>query len=277
MDNNMSTYFIGDIHGCYKNLQTILNNIQFNSNIDMLYLTGDLVARGPHSLKVLRWVKNLSHNVKTVLGNHDLHLLENYFHIHHKKIEDSFKYILNAPDIDELMHWLRHQSILHIDEDKKLLMIHAGLHPTWNLEKIKVYAKEIENILISEHPYLLFYNQNHLHDVKYININPKKIIKIQNNVNIFTKIRYIYSNGCLNLTYKNNPENAPKNIYPWFNLSQFINSTYSIIFGHWASLTRNNIPIGFYGLDSGCCWGGHLTALRWEDKKIIHIPCVPPA
>lgn len=273
----MSTYFIGDIHGCYKNLKTILTKIRFDPSIDMLYLTGDLVSRGPKSLEVLRWVKSFTNKVKTVLGNHDLHLLAAYFGINYKNFKNSFNSILNAPDIDELMYWLRHQSILHIDEDRRFLLIHAGIHPSWNLNQLKLYAQEIEKILISNNPHLLFCDSNQLLQLKKMNINITDIKQIQKNVNIFTKIRYVHLNGSLDFTYKDIPENTPKNIYPWFKSLKNIRSDYKIIFGHWASLKNWHIPRGFYGLDSGCCWGGNLTVLRWEDKKITHVSCDPPA
>lgn len=275
----MSTYFIGDVHGCYNNLRNILDNVNFDPNYDMLYLTGDLVARGPNSLEVLRLIKSFNKSATTVLGNHDLHLLKTYFGFNHKEFKEYFHTILKAPDVDELMLWLRTQPILHVDETKKLLMSHAGINPQWNLNQTKIYAKEIENILTSKNPFSLF--------KKLSNSNKKKLIKndthnyhiksIQNNLNSFTKMRYIQKNGLLDFKYKDNPENVPKNIYPWFNLLKLITPAYyNIIFGHWASLKHHQIPSGIYGLDSGCCWGGHLTLLRWEDKKIIQTHCRPP-
>lgn len=271
----MSTYFVGDVHGCYKNLKTILDDIHFNHDLDTLYLTGDLVARGPSSLEVLRWIRSFPNSMKTVLGNHDLYLLKTYYGTYDLKFRHSFESILNAPDSGALMHWLRQQPILHVDKNKKLLMSHAGIHPNWDIHLAQLYAQEIENILISDFPELLFNNTNQLQ--QNINININKLKQIQNNLNSFTKIRYVYPNGRLNLTFKDTPEKAPNNIYPWFNLSNHITPNYSIIFGHWASLKSTQIPFGFYGLDSGCCWGGFLTILRWEDKKIIRIPCSPPA
>lgn len=272
----MSTYFIGDIHGCCKNLKTMLKHIRFNPDIDILYLTGDLVSRGPDALGVLRLIRSFKKSAYTVLGNHDLHLLKTYFKVNnYQSSTNVFDSILHAPDSDELMHWLRQQPILYIDEIKKILMIHAGIHPSWNIYHIKQYAQEIEKILISNSPDLLFRKEF----TKISNTNPiniKKLKKIQKNTNIFTKIRYIYSNGQLNMQYKNDPEYAPKNIYPWFNVPRSIPSIYSIIFGHWASLKNTQVSSNVYGLDSGCCWGGSLSALRWEDKKIIHISCSPP-
>lgn len=281
----MSTYFVGDIHGCYNNLRMILDTVRFNPNIDTLYLTGDLVSRGPKSLEVLRWVSNLSNKAKTVLGNHDLHLLQTYLEIHNhnnnnnnnKNFKSSFNSILQASDINELIHWLRHQSILYVNEEKKFLISHAGIHPNWNIFQAKQYAQEIEMILLSDNPHLLFYNLNKNNPLKTVYFSINKLKKIQNNLNIFTKMRYLDCHGQLNLKYKDIPKNAPSNIYPWFNIPNSIVPNYSIIFGHWATLKKIKIPTGFYGLDSGCCWGEKLTILKWEDKKITQIPCSPPA
>lgn len=275
----MSIYFIGDIHGCYNNLQTMLNYIHFNPNVDTLYLTGDLVSRGPNSLEVLRFIKSLKNSARMVLGNHDLYLLKTYFEKKNNSLSDqSFNSILKAPDSEQLIHWLRQQPILYIDENKKILMTHAGIHPNWNIHNVKKYAQEIESILISNHPSILFEKKiTNIPNTHSISISIKKLKIIQENSNIFTRMRYIYANGTLNMQYKNDPKYAPNNIYPWFNLPKLIPSIYSIIFGHWASLKTNKISHNIYGLDSGCCWGGSLTALRWKDKKMIHISCSPPA
>lgn len=275
----MATYFIGDVHGCYDNFRTILDNVNFDPKIDALYLTGDLVSRGPKSLEVLRWVRNPSNNAQTVLGNHDLHLLKAYFKINSKTYINHFHSILKAPDIDELIQWLLHQSILYINENKKILMCHAGIHPSWNIKQSQLYAQDIEHILTSNYPWLLFDKTIHLNCSKIINSNTNinKLQQIQNHLNIFTRMRYIYLNGHLDFSHKNSTKLIPKDIYPWFNLSKHIVPDYSVIFGHWATLQNNLLPLGFYGLDSGCCWGGKLTLLRWEDKKIVQIPCSPPA
>lgn len=273
----MSTYFIGDIHGCCNNLQTMLEHINFNSNTDTLFFTGDLVSRGPNSLEVLRLMRTLKKNIRTVLGNHDLHLLKTYFKINeYQSSTKIFDSILRAPDSDELIHWLRQQPILYINKNKKIILTHAGIHPHWNICNIQKYAQEIESILKSEYLDLLF--KKELENIPNINIiNIKKLKKIQKNIDIFTRMRYIYPDGKLNMEYKNTPEDAPKNIYPWFNLPRLISSKYSIIFGHWASLKNNKKSSKIYGLDSGCCWGETLTALRWEDKKISRISCSPPS
>lgn len=275
----MATYFIGDIHGCYDNLITILDSVKFDPNSDILYLTGDLIARGPKSLEVLRLIKGLAKGAKTVLGNHDLYLLKLYFkkEKNKKNLDSSFKSIFQAPDLDELIFWLCGQSILHIDENKKILMVHAGIHPSWTIKQTILNAQEIEKFLTSKYIHLLFSDLNQFQFLKKLDIDfINKLKKIQQNINIFTKMRYVYLNGNLDFQYKDIPTHVPKNIYPWFKLSKFIIPNYSIVFGHWSSLKNTKIPNGFYGLDSGCCWGGDLSLLRWDDKKITKIPCSPP-
>ncbi|URJ26830.1 symmetrical bis(5'-nucleosyl)-tetraphosphatase [Candidatus Blochmanniella camponoti] len=273
----MSTYFIGDVHGCYRHLQTILDHVCFNPNVDTLHFTGDLIARGPNSLEVLRLVYAFKTSASIVLGNHELHLLKTYFGINGRKRKDYFDAIFNAPDLEELINWLRHQPMLYIDENKKILMTHAGIHPNWNINNTKEYAQEIEEILVSDHYFLLFKKDMHDNVSDMYQIHNSKLKQIQENINVFTRMRYIYLNGQLDLKYKGAPNDAPKNIYPWFSLNKLVDPAYNIIFGHWASLGEIKIPSGMHGLDSGCCWGGALTLLRWEDKKIVSIPCDHPS
>ncbi len=115
----MSTYIVGDIHGCYRELRELLDSVSFDPQQDTLWLTGDLVARGPDSLQVLRYVKSLGSSARLVLGNHDLHLIGIYCKISRNKPKDHLDELLNAPDIDELINWLRRQPLLQVDEDQK--------------------------------------------------------------------------------------------------------------------------------------------------------------
>lgn len=153
----MATYLIGDIHGCYYELRHLLNKVSFDPTKDTLWLTGDLVARGPHSLEVLRFVKSLGSSLKLVLGNHDLHLLGVFAKISRNKPRDKLNELLSAPDADELINWLRRQPILQVDEEKKMIMAHAGITPQWDLETAKMCAREVEAILSSD-SYPLFIN-----------------------------------------------------------------------------------------------------------------------
>ncbi len=146
----MSTYLIGDVHGCYDELIALLKQVDFTPGQDTLWLTGDLVARGPGSLEVLRFVKSLGDSVRMVLGNHDLHLLAVFAGISRNKPKDRLTPLLDAPDADDLINWLRRQPLLQVDEDKKLVMAHAGITPQWDLETAKTCARDVEAVLASD-------------------------------------------------------------------------------------------------------------------------------
>ncbi|MGF7444119.1 bis(5'-nucleosyl)-tetraphosphatase (symmetrical) ApaH, partial [Klebsiella michiganensis] len=143
----MSTYLIGDVHGCYDELIALLEQVEFNPETDTLWLTGDLVARGPGSLEVLRFVKQLGDSVRLVLGNHDLHLLAVFAGISRNKPKDRLKSLLEAPDADDLLNWLRRQPMMQIDEEKKLVMAHAGITPQWDLETAKQCARDVDHYI----------------------------------------------------------------------------------------------------------------------------------
>lgn len=152
----MATYLIGDVHGCYDELIALLHKVEFTPGKDTLWLTGDLVARGPGSLDVLRYVKSLGDSVRLVLGNHDLHLLAVFAGISRNKPKDRLTPLLEAPDADELLNWLRRQPLLQIDEEKKLVMAHAGITPQWDLQTAKECARDVEAVLSSDsYPFFL--------------------------------------------------------------------------------------------------------------------------
>ncbi|OCQ50795.1 Bis(5'-nucleosyl)-tetraphosphatase, symmetrical [Photorhabdus australis subsp. thailandensis] len=267
----MSTYLIGDIHGCYHELRALLTEVNFDPNRDTLWLTGDLVARGPDSLDVLRYVKQLGSAAKIVLGNHDLHLLGVYARISRNKPKDKVDELLSAQDADELINWLRKQPLLQIDNDLKLIMTHAGLTPQWDLETAKMCALEVETMLSSS-SYPLFIDS--MYGDMPNNWSPELsgLARLRFSTNALTRMRYCFPNGQLDMVCKDKPENAPVPLQPWFKLPQQIPEEYSIVFGHWASLEGQGTPDRFYALDTGCCWGGKLTMLRWEDKQYFTQP-----
>ncbi|NIG88763.1 MAG: bis(5'-nucleosyl)-tetraphosphatase (symmetrical), partial [Serratia symbiotica] len=151
----MSTYLIGDIHGCFTELQALLAQVSFKPQCDRLWLTGDLVARGPDSLEVLRFVRALGPAVRLVLGNHDLHLMAVYAGISRNKPKDRLNALLEAPDADELINWLRYQPMIQVDDELKLIMAHAGITPQWDIETAKICARELE-MLLRSNSYPLF-------------------------------------------------------------------------------------------------------------------------
>lgn len=264
----MSTYLIGDVHGCYDELQSLLGQVAFDPQRDQLWLTGDLVARGPASLEVLRFVRSLGDSVKLVLGNHDLHLLAVYAGISRNKPKDRISTLLQADDADELINWLRRQPLLQVDEEKKLVMAHAGITPQWDIETARMCAREVESVLSSD-TYPLFLDA--MYGDMPNNWSPELsgLARLRFSSNALTRMRFCFPNGQLDMISKETPESAPPPLKPWFNIPGPVSRDYTIVFGHWASLEGKGTPEGIIGLDTGCCWGGTLTMLRWEDKRVF--------
>lgn len=262
----MSTYLIGDVHGCLDELLALLVQVNFDPQQDTLWLTGDLVARGPDSLDVLRYVRSLGSAVRMVLGNHDLHLLAVYAGISRNKPKDRITPLLEAADADELINWLRRQPVLQVDDELKLIMAHAGITPQWDIETAKICAREVEMVLSSD-SYPLFLDA--MYGDMPNNWSPELtgLARLRFSTNALTRMRFCFPNGQLDMICKDTPDNAPAPLKPWFDLPRRVDPEYSIIFGHWASLEGKGVPEGIYGLDTGCCWGGDLTLLRWEDKR----------
>lgn len=266
----MSTYLIGDIHGCFDELKTILAQVKFNSVVDILWLTGDLVARGPGSLEVLRLVRSLGDSVRIVLGNHDLHLLAVYAGISRNKPKYHITPLLEAADADELINWLRYQPVLQVDEKKKIVMAHAGITPQWDLATASQCAREVESVLRSD-SYPLFLDAMYGNMPNNWSPELSRLARLRFSTNVFTRMRYCCPNGQLEMNCKDIPEKAPPPLRPWFTLPRSVPECYSIVFGHWAAIMGQGTPANIYGLDTGCCWGGELTLLHWEDKTFIHV------
>ncbi|MCL2894144.1 bis(5'-nucleosyl)-tetraphosphatase (symmetrical) ApaH [Brenneria tiliae] len=262
----MSTYLIGDVHGCLAELEALLAQVSFHPRQDTLWLTGDLVARGPDSLQVLRFVRSLGSAVRVVLGNHDLHLLAVYAGISRNKPKDRLNALLEAPDADELINWLRRQPLLQVDEDVKLVMAHAGITPQWDLATAQMCAREVESMLASD-SYPLFLDSMYGDMPNHWSPELSGLPRLRFSTNVFTRMRYCFAGGQLDMICKEPPTQAPSLLKPWFELPSRIAPAYAIAFGHWASLEGKGTPENIYALDTGCCWGGELTMLRWEDKR----------
>ncbi|MEA9445980.1 bis(5'-nucleosyl)-tetraphosphatase (symmetrical) ApaH [Candidatus Fukatsuia symbiotica] len=272
----MSTYLIGDVHGCFAELRALLAQVNFDVQQDTLWLTGDLVARGSASLAVLRYLRALGSGVRIVLGNHDLHLLAVHAGISRNKPKDHLTELLNAHDIDELINWLRRQPLLQIDHALKLIMVHAGISPQWDIKTAQSCAREVEAVLSSD-SYSLFLNAMYSDTPNSWDPERSGLARLRFSTNVLTRMRYCFPHGQLDMLCKDKPENAPFPLAPWFELPRLIDADYAVAFGHWASLQGTGTPTGIYALDTGCCWGGQLTLLRWEDKRYFtqpaeHIP-----
>lgn len=265
----MSTYVIGDIQGCYAEFQRLLDKIRFDPSKDVLWLVGDLVNRGSASLEVLRFCKNFQGQLHCVLGNHDLHLLAIAAGVRKEKASDTLSAILNAPDRDELLEWLRHRPLLHYDQKLNTVMVHAGIYPLWTLEEAKIYAREVENLLKENNAEFFQYLYGDYNNVpEHWGKNLEGLPRIRFIVNVFTRMRVLNTDDSLNLDFNSTLEDIPSHCMPWFKELLPEYHSVRIVFGHWAALrgTTNIIP-NIFALDTGCVWGGALTAMRLEDEE----------
>ncbi len=261
----MATYAIGDIQGCLDELQTLLDHVAFAAD-DQLWLTGDLVNRGPHSLDTLRFVRGLGDQARVVLGNHDLHLLALAWQNGRQSSKDTLDAILQAPDREELLDWLLHRPLLHHDAGLKFTMVHAGIPPTWKLKQAKRYAREVEAVLRSDQAGGYF---AHMYGNRPDVWSPdlKGWQRLRCITNYFTRMRFCDPQGLLEFNSKCGPESPPAGFAPWYSHPQRLTRNKRILFGHWASLQGNADSDNVYALDTGCVWGGPLTALRLEDLQ----------
>ena len=273
----MSTYVIGDVQGCFDALQRLLAHIQFSHQMDKLYFAGDLVNRGSQSLETLHFIQSLGDKAVVVLGNHDLHLLAvqaGYAPIGSK---DTFSDILTSQAADELCQWLKKQPLLYHDPKHAIVLVHAGILPGWDLNQAKHYASEVEATLqnkgkISCDHFLsnLYGNTPSRWDPNLTGVDRLRFI-----TNVLTRLRFVDQSGHLDLTYKGNLENAPANLIPWFSHPNRHVQNSTLIFGHWAALQGQCTAPNTIAIDTGCCWGGHLSAYCIETGKIDSVDCIP--
>lgn len=271
----MVDYAIGDIQGCYDPLQRLLAEIDFDDRRDRLWLVGDLVNRGPQSLEVLRFIKALPIQPIITLGNHDLHLLATLFTDKPwRGHDDTLLPILRADDALELGHWLRKQRLLYHDEVLNLVMIHAGLAPIWDLKQAKALAAELEAVLAGD-GYLDYLNEMYGNQPACWRDDLQGMARWRAITNFMTRMRFCDAAGCLNLDYKGTVKDAPAQLYPWYVVPNRRAIQQDILFGHWAAL-QGQCPVpGIYALDTGCLWGGRLTALRLQDRTPFSVPGMP--
>ena len=271
----MSTYAIGDIQGCYSELQNLLNEINFDERRDELWFAGDLVNKGPKSLQTLRFIKTLGVNAKITLGNHDLHLLAVAKNIRPLSKKDTIQEILTADDVKELVDWLKSRPLLITDDNLNFTMVHAGLPPQWSLENAKEFAKECELILQSEKINKLLVEM--YGDTPNIwSDSLQDYAKQRLIINCFTRIRFCNSDGMLDFDAKVAPGKQNTSLIPWYSLPNRKTKDNKIIFGHWSTVhignEKNFKQYNVYPIDTGCLWGGRLTAMRLEDEKVFSVP-----
>lgn len=261
----MAIYAIGDIQGCFESLQRLLDKINFDQATDQIWFCGDLVNRGPDSLKTVRFIKSLGKSSVSVLGNHDLHLLAVSMNSRKIKSKDSFYDILNAEDRNELLKWIRHRPLMY--RNNKFCLLHAGLPPQWDIDLAEQCAREAENTIRGEQFFefltVMYSDYPDQWSDKLTGWERTRFI-----INCFTRMRYCNKQGKLDLKHKGRPGSQPGNLLPWFEIPIRKSRSTTIIFGHWSTL-------GFYAenncfcIDTGCLWGGQLTALRLDNEMDI--------
>lgn len=265
----MATYIIGDVQGCFDALTTLLEKIQFDATKDQLGFVGDLVNRGPKSLETLRFIAQLKNPI-IVLGNHDLHLMALYFSQHQsdfKHIPHTLSEILEAPDCDALIDFLLQQPFLFLDTKNNFVVAHAGIPPQWSIANGCDYAHEAKNAM-RDNPEKFF--QNIYGDLPaQWRDDLSGFDRVRYIVNAFTRMRFCTQAGELDL--KNKTDRSSDAAYrPWFEWYGAHLKT-DIVFGHWASLQGQCTHPHIFALDTGCVWGGKLTALRVEGRKRVAV------
>lgn len=266
----MATYAIGDVQGCFTTLMTLLEAVAFDRARDRLWFAGDLVNRGPQSLEVVRFVKRLGERAVTVLGNHELHLFAVAYSDRSIKSKDTITDILEAPDREALLTWLRQRPFLHYDAAFETVMVHAGLPPQWTLSTAQACAKEAASHLrgTSFTTFLQHIMGNNAATWPEAQDDPDRLPYI---TNCFTRMRFCDAQGRLDLASKGPPGTQPAPYLPWFHHVYRAHADITTVFGHWAALGAYTAP-GVYALDTGCVWGQELTALCLETQVRTSVP-----
>jgi bis(5'-nucleosyl)-tetraphosphatase (symmetrical) len=265
----MAVYAIGDVQGCYDPLQRLIEHIRFDPSRDRLWFVGDLVNRGPDSLGALRYIKQLGRAASVVLGNHDLFLLAVSAGITTPGPQDTIQAIMDAPDRDELLDWVRRQPLLY--RERPFLLVHAGLLPQWSLGEAEALAREAEAALQSDRYASVLralYPSKHLQWSSELTGS----IRLATIIKVLTRLRACSPTGIMESSYSGPPERIPPGFQPWFDITERRHREATIICGHWASLglhCRENL----LAIDSGCVWGRELTAVRLEDRQVYQVPC----
>jgi bis(5'-nucleosyl)-tetraphosphatase (symmetrical) len=265
----MATYIIGDVQGCYAELQRLLERINFDPGQDRLGFAGDLVNRGPDSLAVLRFVKNLA-NPLVVLGNHDFYLLAIGYGAVEYRGGHTLQAVLDAPDKLELLDWLRQQPLAIYLPAFEAVVVHAGIPPQWTLSAALANAAIVEQALRGPDFF------NYLRELEFHRTRLEKwdeqltgIERIRYNVNAFTHLRFCTEDGTLDLTNKTAHSEDPGRFRPWY---EWYHLPQRVLFGHWAALEGRLPNSHCEALDTGCVWGGTLTAYRLEDSQRFSVP-----
>ena len=264
-------YLMGDLQGCCQALERMLQTIDFSPSRDHLFVLGDLVNRGPDSLGVLRRLRGLDNAATCLLGNHDLHLLAVAHGVRKMLRSDTLAPILDAPDREEWLYWLRQQRLAV--QAHGWLMVHAGVVPQWDAAQTVVLAGEVEAMLrspeVGEFLTLMYGNEPARWDDSLQGVDRWRCV-----VNSLTRLRFCAADGTMEFATKEGAGGAPEGYMPWFEVPGRRTQGTPVAFGHWSTLGLVNRD-DLLALDTGCLWGGHLTAVRVDGatREVIQIPC----
>lgn len=277
--NQRRDIYIGDLQGCWKPFEQLLDKLDFDPATDRLCMAGDLVNRGGKSLKVLRNIIALGPPHFTVLGNHDLHLLA-YAHMHPnvRKPNPEFEKILNHAEGDRILAWLRAQPLLWLNETDRIALVHAGIDPRWDPAQARNAAAEVEQALEGK-KFGKFIDNMYGNKPDRWEPEQKRFVRLRTTTNVLTRMRFVRADGSLDFESSGDMKNPPNGYRPWFELLDESWRDWSVVFGHWSMLgyhDYNNSQA--ICLDSGCVWGDQLTALVVEggERSIVQVECEKP-
>jgi bis(5'-nucleosyl)-tetraphosphatase (symmetrical) len=268
----MPRYAIGDIQGCMSTLEKLLAAIAFDRTRDEVWLVGDLVNRGPRSLDVLRWARGLGDRATVVLGNHDLHLLARVAGAAGAKKRDTLDEVLAAPDRDELCDWLRTRALAHVEDG--FLLVHAGVHRSWTIERTRELAGELEAGLRGDNWRAWI--------ASTVGSAPKwretrtGAERVRAILGFLVRVRMCDADGDALHDFDGAPSEAPRGALPWYRLEPLALRDHVAVFGHWAAHGAGQAG-RWIATDSACVWGGALTAVRLDDRELISVAAVEPA
>jgi bis(5'-nucleosyl)-tetraphosphatase (symmetrical) len=265
----MATYAIGDIQGCFDSFRRLLEHCAFDPARDKFWLVGDLVNRGPRSLETLRFVRNLGSAAITVLGNHDLSLLMAAEGFGKRGKGDTFDEILESTDRDELLDWLRHQPLCHVEGG--YCLVHAGLLPQWTVAEARALAAEAEAALTRPDWREFMANMWGSEPASWRD-DLEGWPRLRVIINAMTRMRFCSPEGVMDFRAKGEVSKAPKGFMPWFQVPGRRSAGSVLVVGHWSALGLKVLP-NLLAIDSGCLWGGSLTAIRLEDRAIFQVEC----
>jgi bis(5'-nucleosyl)-tetraphosphatase (symmetrical) len=268
----MARYAIGDIQGCCDELRALLARLNFSADRDELWFVGDLVNRGPQSLDTLRFVRALGANATVVLGNHDLHLLAIAYGTKRKPKEgDTLDDVLQAPDREQLLEWLLGRPLAVYDEPRGDFLVHGGLVPDWTPRQAANLAREVEAVLRDDSRTLfdsMYGNKPDKWDEKLRGMDRLRFV-----INAFTRMRYVTSDGRIDLKQKDAPGEQDEGFVPWFDAPGRASRDVRVVCGHWSTLGLKRRK-DLLALDTGCVWGGKLTAVNLDtEESPVQLPC----